>query len=173
MLSGRTGRDCYGLALGTASISWTEAEGPSRLSRRRTACRMTPIQAILEDGRGISGWLRITASADFIRRRETFRNYSESDGLPGNILSPYEAEGSWQSPRRRDGLWVNERRDNVLPRSAFPESLCSAGCIDRISFVQQARAAGPGLSAPTSPSGRRILSRSRTRRASSRWNSLA
>src|SRR5262245_9231093 len=72
MLSGKTDRDGYGLALATASTSWTEAEGPSRLSQRRTACRMIEFKQSWKIVKGISGWLHITASADFIRRRRPF-----------------------------------------------------------------------------------------------------
>ena len=36
----------------------------------------------------ISGWARTTGSADLTRRRESFRNYFESDGLAGNFLKP-------------------------------------------------------------------------------------
>src|SRR5262245_4245511 len=72
MLSGKTDKDGYGLALGTASTSWTAADGPSRLLQRRTACRMIGFKQSWKMVRGISGWLHITASADFIRRRRPF-----------------------------------------------------------------------------------------------------
>src|SRR5262249_55572672 len=58
----------------------------------------TPIRGILEDREGYL-WL---ASDDgltrFDPRTKGHRTYSESDGLPGNLLNPYEAEGCWRSP---------------------------------------------------------------------------
>ncbi len=95
---GGSTRESCGLAPHAASISSTEAGEPSRFSRRKTACQILQLGRFWKMERGISGWPRITASADFIRRQETFRNYSESDGLPSNLLNPYLAEGSWQSP---------------------------------------------------------------------------
>ena len=68
--------------------------------------------------RGISGWLRITASADFIRRRRPFAIIQKSDGLPGKILSPYEAESSWQSP---DGEMVFGSMNGVT--TFYPDRL--------------------------------------------------
>ena len=53
----------------------------------RTACPTTRSSRFWKTIRGTSGWPRITASVDFIRRSGAFRNYSESDGLPGNVRS--------------------------------------------------------------------------------------
>ena len=65
------------------------------------------VQAILEDDQG-SLWLATNNGlSQFRPSTRTFRNYSESDGLPGNVLNPIGAEGSCRAP---DGeMWFGSR----------------------------------------------------------------
>ena len=112
--------------------------------------------------RGISGWLRITASADFIRRRRPFAIIRKRTACRADLLNPYGAEGSWQSPDGEMVFGSTERRDHVLSRSAFAQSLRPAGRIDRLPAVQQAGAPGLGLSAPQANLGDRFLTLTHT-----------
>jgi signal transduction histidine kinase/CheY-like chemotaxis protein len=55
------------------------------------------VKAILEDERGCLWLATHNGLSRFHPPTRTFRNYSEADGLPANFLSPYGAEGSFQS----------------------------------------------------------------------------
>ena len=79
---------------------------------------MIAIQAILEDGQGYLWLATHNGLSRFHPPTKTFRNYSESDGLPGNILSPYEAESSWQS---QDGEMVFGSMNGVT--TFYPDRL--------------------------------------------------
>ena len=106
--------------------------------------------------RGISGWRRITASADFIRRRGPFATIQKSDGLPGNLLNPYGLEGSWQSP---DGEMVFGSTNGVTtfyPDRFSPNPYVPPVVLTELAVVQQASAPGHRTRRSTSQSGRRI-----------------
>ena len=58
----------------------------------------TPVRGIQEDGEGYLWLATGNGLFRFHPQKRIVRRYSESDGLPGNALNPYGAEGSWQSP---------------------------------------------------------------------------
>ena len=76
------------------------------------------IQAILEDSQGYLWLATHNGLSRFHPPTKTFRNYSEADGLPSNILSPYQAEGSWQS---QDGEMVFGSMNGVT--TFYPDRL--------------------------------------------------
>ena len=79
------------------------------------------VRAILEDGAGYL-WLATEGGLSrFHPPTRTFRNFTESDGLPGNLLNPYGLQGTWQSPSRRNGARLDQRPDNLLPRSVVTQ----------------------------------------------------
>ncbi|MFZ0593533.1 MAG: two-component regulator propeller domain-containing protein [Bryobacteraceae bacterium] len=56
------------------------------------------IESILEDRKGYLWLATHNGLSRFDPRTKTFRNYSESEGLAGNLLDPYGAGGSCQTP---------------------------------------------------------------------------
>ena len=80
------------------STSSTGLAGRSRASPRKDGLAGNSVRAILEDGEGYL-WLATDGGLSrFHPKTRTFRNFTESDGLPGNLLNPYGLQGTWQSP---------------------------------------------------------------------------
>ena len=82
----------------TASVSSTEAWEPSRVFTKKDGLPNSPVRGIQEDGEGYLWLATGNGLTRFHPLTRTLRHYSESDGLPGNLLNPYGAEGCWQSP---------------------------------------------------------------------------
>jgi signal transduction histidine kinase/CheY-like chemotaxis protein/ligand-binding sensor domain-containing protein len=74
------------------------SRGTFTVLTRKDGVSNTAIRGILEDR---EGYLWLATENGLIRFHPltgAHRTYSESEGLPANVLNPYWAEGSWQSP---------------------------------------------------------------------------
>ena len=90
---GKTGRECFGLAPKTASIELDRSRGTFTIFTTKDGLPDNTIKAILEDAQGYLWLATHDGLSRFDPRTKTFRNYSESDGLPSNFLNPYAARG--------------------------------------------------------------------------------
>ena len=99
----RIGRGGCGSAPPAVSMSSTGACGTFTSITQKDGLAGNAVRAILEDGEGYL-WLATDGGLSrFHPPTRTFRNFTESDGLPGNLLNPYGLQGTWQSPSRRNG----------------------------------------------------------------------
>ena len=117
MLSGRTAREGCGLAPRRPQSAGPKP-GTFTAFTTKDGLPDDTIEAILEDGQGYLWLATHNGLSRFHPPTKTFRNYSESDGLPSNVLSPYGAEGSWQS---RDGEMVFGSMNGVT--TFYPDRL--------------------------------------------------
>ena len=148
MPSVRTGRDGYGLAPATASINWTEARATFTVFTTKDGLPDDIIEAILEDGQGYLWLATHNGLSRFHPPTKTFRNYSESDGLPGNFLNPYGVEASWQS---QDGEMVFGSMNGVTafyPERLSPNPYVPPVVLTEFHLFNKPVNPGQGLSAP-------------------------
>ena len=125
MPSGKTGRDGCGLAPKTDSICWIEDRGTATIFTTNDGLPDNVVESILEDRRGYL-WLGThNGLSRFDPQTRTFRNYSESDGLAGNLLDPYGAESSCRTPSGEMVFGSSNGVTAFYPGADFRESLCS------------------------------------------------
>ena len=123
--------------------------------------------------RAVSGWLRIMASADLIRRPERFATYSEVDGLPSNFLNPYGVEGSWRSKNGEMFFGSTKGLTTFYPDRFSPNAYVPPVVLTDFQLFN--KPVQPGADSPLRQAdlGDRFPDTDSRRRAFSPWNSLA
>ena len=132
-----------------------------------------PYGRILEDGAGYL-WLATDGGLSrFHPPTRTFRNFTESDGLPGNLLNPYGLQGTWQSPAGEMVLGSTNGLTTFFPDRLSPSPYVPPVVLTELKLFNKPVGPGPGLAAPEAHLGDGFSDAHVTHRASSRWNSLA
>src|SRR5262245_57308116 len=116
MLEDRQGKLWIGTWTGLKALD--RSTGTFTLFTSKDGLPNTPILGIFEDR---EGYLWLATDSGLIRfhsQTKDHRTYTESDGLSATFLSPYLAEGGWQSP---DGEMVFGSMNGVT--TFYPDRL--------------------------------------------------
>ena len=100
----RTSKDCYGLARMFGLSQFDRSLGTFTVFTKKDGLPNTPVRGIQEDGEGYLWLATGNGLTRFHPLTRTLRHYSESDGLPGNLLNPYGAEGVLAESEWRNGV---------------------------------------------------------------------